>query len=478
MTSTPKVFISYAWTSPEHIEWVVQFATDLRLQGVDIILDKWDLREGHDANAFMERMVTDPSVEKVIMICDAAYTAKADARSGGVGTEAQIISPKLYEKRDQEKFVAVIRELDPEGKAHVPVFYGSRIHIDMSNDEDYSVNLEQVLRWVFGKPLFVKPSIGKRPSYLDDSNAPQTGNSTIHRSAIDSLKRSNPNALLLAEDYLDSVVDGLETHRIPNTDNREEFDLAVLQSLDRFTPARNEITDLITTIARTHDNDDARAIVVKFLDKLLRYKIVPDHINRYREDDRDNYLFILSELFLHTIANLLKREKFEFASHLLDALYVEPARNGAAGTPVSFVAFTGHLASFRARNQRLQLNRVSLKADLLKDRCAASGIEFNELMQAEFILFLRSSFNAIRSPKTLRVWHPESLVYSRSMWGGFDMFVRSESKKYFDRIRSLLLVNDKIEFLELISQTRSPSFDYERVELGALANTENLCTQA
>ena len=62
----PKVFISYSWTSNEHQQWVLDLATALRDNGVDAILDKWDLKEGHDANAFMERMVTDETVEKVI----------------------------------------------------------------------------------------------------------------------------------------------------------------------------------------------------------------------------------------------------------------------------------------------------------------------------------------------------------------------------------------------------------------------------
>ncbi len=37
---------------------------------MDAILDKWDLKEGHDAIAFMEKMVIDPSVKKVIMVTD------------------------------------------------------------------------------------------------------------------------------------------------------------------------------------------------------------------------------------------------------------------------------------------------------------------------------------------------------------------------------------------------------------------------
>lgn len=127
--TAPKLFISYSWSHSEHEQWVVGFATELRESGVDVLLDKWDLKEGHDAVAFMEQMVTNPEIKKVAMICDQRYAAKADGRAGGVGTETQIISREVYEKQDQEKFVAVVREKDQNGKPCLPTYYKSRIYL-------------------------------------------------------------------------------------------------------------------------------------------------------------------------------------------------------------------------------------------------------------------------------------------------------------------------------------------------------------
>ncbi len=110
--TAPKPFISYSWTNPDHEAWVLTLATELREAGVDVILDKWDLREGHDAHAFMEQMVTNPDVKKVVLVCDEAYVRKADSRAGGVGTEAQIISADIYSRQAQDKFVAVVKERD------------------------------------------------------------------------------------------------------------------------------------------------------------------------------------------------------------------------------------------------------------------------------------------------------------------------------------------------------------------------------
>ncbi len=46
-----KLFISYCWGSPEHEQWVLNLATELTEAGVDVIYDKWDLKEGHDTFA-------------------------------------------------------------------------------------------------------------------------------------------------------------------------------------------------------------------------------------------------------------------------------------------------------------------------------------------------------------------------------------------------------------------------------------------
>jgi len=73
-------------------------------------------KEGHDAHAFMEKMVTDENIKKVALICEETYVTKANGRSGGVGTETQIISAEIYSKQDQKKFVAIVKERTTRAK--------------------------------------------------------------------------------------------------------------------------------------------------------------------------------------------------------------------------------------------------------------------------------------------------------------------------------------------------------------------------
>ena len=78
----PKVFISYSWTSDEYADWVRRLAEKLRSNGVDVILDRWRLRPGQDKYVFMEQMVTDPGIKKVLVLCDKRYAERADRREG------------------------------------------------------------------------------------------------------------------------------------------------------------------------------------------------------------------------------------------------------------------------------------------------------------------------------------------------------------------------------------------------------------
>ena len=92
----PQVFLSYSWTSKEYQQNIIELATRMRHDGVDVKLDVWDLKEGQDKYAYMEQCVTNPEIDKVLIFSDRLYTEKANKRSGGVGNETTIISDEVY----------------------------------------------------------------------------------------------------------------------------------------------------------------------------------------------------------------------------------------------------------------------------------------------------------------------------------------------------------------------------------------------
>lgn len=57
---TPTLFISYSYDGDVHSSWVLQLATRLRKDGVNVILDKWHVTLGQDLASFMERVTLPP----------------------------------------------------------------------------------------------------------------------------------------------------------------------------------------------------------------------------------------------------------------------------------------------------------------------------------------------------------------------------------------------------------------------------------
>lgn len=98
----PKLFISYSWSNPAHEQWVIDLANELTESGVYVFLDKWDLKEGHDSVAFMEKMVTDPQIAKVAIICDEIYASKADGREGELVLKHKLSHVKFMKIRNKK----------------------------------------------------------------------------------------------------------------------------------------------------------------------------------------------------------------------------------------------------------------------------------------------------------------------------------------------------------------------------------------
>src|SRR5690242_4127600 len=142
----PKVFISYSWTSKEHQQYVIDLAARLANDRVHVVIDVWDLQAGQDKFVFMEKMVTDPTIQRVLIILDQKYKEKADERKAGVGSESQIISSELYGKAEQRKFIPIIATKDEQGNPYLPVYLKSRIYYDLSPDADFANQYEQLLR--------------------------------------------------------------------------------------------------------------------------------------------------------------------------------------------------------------------------------------------------------------------------------------------------------------------------------------------
>ena len=151
MAKQPKVFISYSYDSPEHRRWVLKLGTQLHHNGVDVILDQWDLIPGQDWLRFIEDSVRDS--DRVLVICTDNYVSKADAGEGGVGYEWQIVT-------NTEKVIPIIREAPAKEK--MPRYLEERVYFDFTNENQFDEKFAELLHELRQVSVVPKPSFGKK----------------------------------------------------------------------------------------------------------------------------------------------------------------------------------------------------------------------------------------------------------------------------------------------------------------------------
>jgi TIR domain len=165
----PITFISYSHDSPEHKRWVLDLATRLRGNGVDAILDQWDLGPGGDLPHFMEQAISKSS--RVLMICTGRYVEKANQGAGGVGYEKMIVTAELLRQIGSNRVIPIVRQA---GTRVLPTFLGSKLYIDLSTADQFETGFDQLLRELLGAPLFQKPPLGAAPTLLGQSRPTPT----------------------------------------------------------------------------------------------------------------------------------------------------------------------------------------------------------------------------------------------------------------------------------------------------------------
>lgn len=395
----PKIFISYSWSSDA---LVLELANRLVFHGVDVVLDKWDLKEGNDKYEFMERCVNDSSITKVLIICDKAYAQKANDRTGGVGDETVIISSEVYGNARQEKFIPIIAERDEEGKEYVPTYIKTRIYIDLSNPEKYEEEYEKLLRNIYEKPQFVKPPLGKKPEWLDEEKTnffPVKNLIRQIRGGNTSIKRKSCIAR-----FQEAYIEVLKSYYICNVKPEEAYN----NFLNTKT-VRDIYLEFVETIAETESNyAETLAESFEYLyNKLTCVKTFNPQAYSANKNDLDVYKILLWELFICVIAYLRHIKDYEAINILLTYTYfLENSLFGGEIKQTNYTTFRHH--SFVIEEHYKPMSQMKDKYTLVGDIICSQREKF-PIYTAEAIaeadLFLYQVCNAYDLPKNERIWY-------------------------------------------------------------------------
>ena len=447
MTDSPKIFISYSWTTPKHEDWVINLAERLVSDGIDVIIDKWDLREGQDKFNFMETMVKSMKIQKVLIILDKKYTEKAEERSGGVGTETQIISPKIYEDVSQEKFIPIVTEKDNNGNAFVPTFLESRIYIDLSDPNNFEENYEKLLRNIFQRPAYSKPKLGKAPSYLFEETPMTHKTSNIVRSFDIQITKSPQRINSITKEFLEDFLEDLKGYSVNLNGTRDIFDYGKIihDNIVSYTPLRNDYITFLDKLLKSEIEFDIETFI-KFIEKLPLFKNpLDENRSSWSNSEFDNYRFFIHEIFLYTIAVGLKNEKYKFIEEILYSSYFFQSRYDRGNEPKRFSEeLYNYVEIFdQFYKQTYSKNLFSPMADLMIARIP-EGISKDNLIDADLLSYYVASLDKIHR------WFPITYVYrTRSI--KFELFDRIISLRHFEKVKCLFGVNTPKELQDKLN---------------------------
>lgn len=153
-----KAFVSYAWDNEEHKEWVLKLASNLRMHGVDVILDQWDARLGNDLSFFMEQGLT--ASHFILCVCSDKYIQKANAGIGGVGYEKRILSAEMMNDSNKRFVIPIIKGNGQTNK--LPTFLFGLKYVDFDNGI-YFNNYQELLERIYDEDVKKKPPLGCNP---------------------------------------------------------------------------------------------------------------------------------------------------------------------------------------------------------------------------------------------------------------------------------------------------------------------------
>lgn len=394
--SNPKVFISYAWSSKEYQEKVLSLATDLIHDGIQVEIDRWSLKEGNDTYTFMEQSVTDPSITNVLILLDPQYEKKANDRRGGVGTETQIISPEIYNKVKQDKFLPVVFERGNNGEVPKPIYLKGLLHFDLSKPENYDEEYQRLVKRLYGIEILKKPELGNKPAWLDS----EVIISTKIRSSFEVLKSNIPSEEKKRkfDEFLSNIHEQIINFKENKSIQQVEYD----DYIKLYAETQNIRDEFLLLMRYIYHIENGEKLVAASLESVCE-ELARGHgiINEIQKT-------LLHEIFIYVIAIYYKNKKYDAISYTINRTYfVNDSYNDKAR---SFDVFYEHNENFeKAVNKRDNKTYYSGVAKYWIDNININTCNKNEFVFADILLHNASIF--IQNYEDGWYWFPITYIY-------------------------------------------------------------------
>jgi hypothetical protein len=330
-------------------------------------------------------------------------------------------------------------------KPCIPHFMASRIYIDLSSDGVFEENYQKLVRNLYGKPLLRRPPLGTAPAYITEEEDQMALRTSRKVGAIkDALINERRSASGLISDFLQTVLSSLEDFRLTGGAVRG-FDDKVASSIERMLPLRDDFVDFSLALFSYRDSVDLDQIH-GFWEKLIAFTFRPEDVQSWAEVDYDNFKFFNYELMLYFISALLSLKKYREAGFFIRSryFYLNSTNDLRQNGIEIFNRYARSLDEFR--NNRLDLHRASVTADLLKSRATRKDITFGDIRETDLVLHYLTALRGERFE-----WFPRTSTYGGRR-SGIDLFERMVSKRHFEKVSALFGVDTVEQLKTLVSE--------------------------
>jgi hypothetical protein len=353
----------------------------------------------------------------------------------------------VQKKVSQEKFIPVARQLGDDGKPALPVFFGSRLYVDFTDDDRFEESYDRLLRNLHGKPELVKPPLGRPPAHLTGEPATQVATAGRLLALKDAIKKAKPHADVMVRDYLDTFLAAVDAQSVRPKGGHEDlpFDERLVQALAAFTPYRDNFVEFVSAAGQYLDPVAFEEAVAPFFEQLLVKQVPQEGTTSYFEHSFDFEKFVGYELLLYLLAGLVQAGKTAAAARLIEGRFTFRERYSRQGfTTQGLDAFRPWIRTLEEhRKARLSLRWYSVTANLIHERATLPAIPFLRLAEVDFVLCIRPYFPA---PGGMGAWYPHLAPYLERE-GPLELFARATTPRGFRPVADLLQVSSLGEFV-------------------------------
>ena len=311
---------------------------------------------------------------------------------------------------------------------------------------------------------------------------PKSGVSASVLSVKQAIQEGRPGAAAAVREFFAVMTKELEDSA-PDLSTSGEVDELLIPALEATKPLVVEFASVANAVAQSGSVEYAKALYKGFDRILEHYNHAPGVSGSYYEHQFDFFKFLGHELFVMLFAALIREGRWEVVKELLDeGIYVQNAEGGRADL-VQFDYVSEYIKLLVYRNQRLDLRRLSLHSDILKERHSQGDLAevapHESFVEADYFLAMRSLKDGKDDDGPFySAWRAWSVLHTTG--GGPRFLVEAKSKKVAERLCDTLGLSDVDQLRGRISTTRTylsrlfqggfwsaPPFHYRPEEIGS-----------